>query len=747
MMVAGGVNALKELNLELVEAAKVGDAAKIRGLINNGAEVNFVDDDKRSAISYALENEDEETVFELLQSGASLSIREVGKNVVFLNNHAAFYSDDFLLKLKETSNQILSNLRDPGRALLFNMLNDGIDGVIQSRKIKKYSHILGLSDQEEYAAYNKGKLEGNNAYKSLIYLTDLMSEYYYSLDDNADDKDYFAFMHECFTFCQSLINDYNFNYQSDAAEKFYQRYEEGDMTFISTGFEKHAVGVTVFGYSLVYCNRGDGTLDEHAGTKIYKLKNPIDVEFFNKCIECKNREKSTAIDLHNILQEVVDLDNPIVSLPSKAQEHGNCSFANPKSSIEAMLLLYENGENGDESLKILAEQKSRECYKSFTRFIRDNMAFELVEKANNASTDADINLYIGLIKKVLQQHTGQGARTVDKMFSEIARVQILLGITDKMRHAVLTDDVVQYQLFSLFNYLNNMLDNEVLSNMLQTIQKTIPQYHLLKFAIESGDSGFVEKLLAMNVVDVLEQNPTDGKTPLEYAKKSNNPKMVQIVADAVKEQDRKMLALIRQEGHYWLEGTESDVTKHLKDEPVGTRLFHKADNNAYAMSFIKPDGQVKTMIAHSTAAVEKMAKSKNFKLQHIEYEFTHYKPAQRQRRPLPVLPHRSSHTQTSPLPLNRLGAMTNELNKATALMWKLQTVDAITFFIVHEPYESSTKAKVRCHELNQKGLKSEVIEVNQKFVIRVNEQDALTFIKTQKPTTTTAIKPPRNFSK
>ncbi|MCS5710951.1 hypothetical protein [Candidatus Berkiella aquae] len=237
--------------------------------------------------------------------------------------------------------------------------------------------------------------------------------------------------------------------KAGSSKTFYDRCKKGELTYMTSGCNDppHAVGVAIQGEYLIYCNRGYGLLDEHAGTKIYKLNGPIDAETIRKIIRAFNNSKSTIEDLHETLNRVVDLASPIASLPSKSQEHGNCAFANPKATIEGMLVLLQNGKGDEQNIRkiVNASDKTYEkSYKNLTKHIRDANVNEIIIAAHMASTPQTQQFLLKLIKECIIRGGMAKTRTELKTMGNANRLLHLWeGIPDKMRNDLINDNDIQ----------------------------------------------------------------------------------------------------------------------------------------------------------------------------------------------------------------------------------------------------------------------------------------------------------------
>ncbi len=201
-------------------------------------------------------------------------------------------------------------------------------------------------------------------------------------------------------------------YRTDAAKIFLQQYNENKIAYVSAGWDGdpygHGVGVALYGNYLVYCNRGPGG-DRRSGCKIFEITDTslINEAFFQRL----GSSLDNMNEFHKIIGKVINFKDPIVKFKSKQQNHPNCTFANPKSTIEALILLVQAGPVvSRQALTKLAatEQKSvRRKYKNFTTFIRDREIDELIKNMFYATHPDLLVFYAELTKTIIREHHGK----------------------------------------------------------------------------------------------------------------------------------------------------------------------------------------------------------------------------------------------------------------------------------------------------------------------------------------------------
>lgn len=265
-------------------------------------------------------------------------------------------------------------------------------------------HVLGLTKEIEIEIDNKKiKLEPNGEYNevSMKILIEKLEQYREYTPSTTMEFIYRA-MKRSYDFLK-----YNSNsYKSEAVEAFLQDYQNKKLVCLASGWHRHTVAVGLYGRFLVVTNRGQAG-DPRYGTKIYAIRDTKLID--EKFMKALTGSIANAVDFYNLLKAVVDLRNPLVLLRSKPQKRGNCSFANPKSINEALIILSQIAPfASDQELKnsVLNEHR-RSKYKKFTRFIRAREIDELIKNMFYAKNKNLINFYVTLVKAIIHEHHGK----------------------------------------------------------------------------------------------------------------------------------------------------------------------------------------------------------------------------------------------------------------------------------------------------------------------------------------------------
>ncbi|MCS5710950.1 hypothetical protein [Candidatus Berkiella aquae] len=366
--------------------------------------------------------------------------------------------DSHNMPMSENENSLASTLSLFKRTAIVLGFDNVTLGVKDNKKEDKMAVTIGDN------TYKMG-ISGSSPKGSVKWLNRYLDEY---IRKHAQDEDVSSFLKiaEATKFFTNHHNQYG------SSQAFYDRYKKGELTYMTSGCNTppHAVGIAIQGDYLIYCNRGHGLLDVNQGTKIYKLKKQLDLETIRKINGAFYTSNSTIQDLHNVLNNVVELNNPIVSLPSKGQEHGNCAFANPKAATRAMLVLLQNNGGDEENIKRIVNSPDKayeKSYKDFTKHIRDTNVDELIAAANAPNTPEAEQILFKLIKECLFRGSLANTRTeVKTKDNEERLLKLWDGLPDKMKNELAKDKETELFIGHLsdeenvkFHVLTNQTDN------------------------------------------------------------------------------------------------------------------------------------------------------------------------------------------------------------------------------------------------------------------------------------------------
>lgn len=272
----------------------------------------------------------------------------------------------------------------------------------------RVGHVLGLPNQIDLSIEGKEyqfDTSWNFSHASMMVLCEALGSYAQCYRNSIIDAILISLKINL-----SLFNENASSYKKDAHIVLLKQYHRGELTFISCGWPGHTVGVVLYGNYLIYTNRGEGG-DQRYGSKIFKLfssKN-INGSFMSRLLRALN-----ANEFHRILEQVIDFKKPVVRLFSKPQKYDTCTLANPKSSIEPMMILLEAGYNAsEENIKHVAfKERSRIKYKHCTNYMRDREIDLIVKSMFFANTDFLISFYAKLVSDIILAHHGQRDKTL-----------------------------------------------------------------------------------------------------------------------------------------------------------------------------------------------------------------------------------------------------------------------------------------------------------------------------------------------
>ncbi|HSX20916.1 MAG TPA: hypothetical protein VLG38_07350 [Gammaproteobacteria bacterium] len=246
------------------------------------------------------------------------------------------YRYDICMKaIARLSNQ-LREVREQGGDLLLQYIEETI----------RSGHILGIETTSHIQLQTTNftiNSEGNATLFSHYYLHDILCEYVASDELPLDIQTRLRF--------QEIIR---------ALE-----HKNPVIQIMVTGWGEHDVCLARVKDRLVLSNRGEGFSVKTRGVKIFKLKKDIDLKDFMKPADSDE-------EFEDHLAEFAKITIPEYRFRQiKAQKHGTCSFASPKSLIAPIL-------------KLLGDEDAFGTYKKFTSWMRDKEIDHLLAKLTQA---------------------------------------------------------------------------------------------------------------------------------------------------------------------------------------------------------------------------------------------------------------------------------------------------------------------------------------------------------------------------
>jgi len=269
-------------------------------------------------------------------------------------------------------------------------------------------HVLGITQKIKVKAENNTyyyNTNGNFDEVSMDVLVKKIDGYRQSKPSRTFDLIYQAMKR-----CHNQLELSSNTYQKDAADIFFHQYLNNELTYISTGWPGHTVGVALYGRYLACCNRGQHG-DQTFGCKIFEILDTTKVN--QKYFELLTNSPKNYSEFMIGMLGLVDMSRPILRFRCKGQKRGNCSFVSPKSIIKALIVLMqiEPYASRDELYSAAIREKPRFTYKNFTKYIRDREVDELVKNMFYAQDKILIQFYASLVKAIISEHHGRNHYT------------------------------------------------------------------------------------------------------------------------------------------------------------------------------------------------------------------------------------------------------------------------------------------------------------------------------------------------
>jgi len=256
------------------------------------------------------------------------------------------------------------------------------------------------------------------------------------------------------------------SYRDDAYEKILAQYKNNELTFLSSGWPGHAVGLVLYGDYLIYTNRGDAGFPKF-GSKIFKIadRDKICKNFIRNLLNAQTPEA-----FHRILGRIIDFRKSIFSFLSKYQKYANCTFANPKACVEPMIVLQRAGPFAREKhVKRLAyQEQGRQKYKQFTTFIRDREIDELVKNMFYAKHPHLMVFFAALVKRIIGTHHG-GKNNPTKDQQELRRAFDLFERTPAAIQSIIKTDKAWMSRFTALKNAHPISPNPMLLHQYTTV--------------------------------------------------------------------------------------------------------------------------------------------------------------------------------------------------------------------------------------------------------------------------------------
>ncbi len=290
----------------------------------------------------------------------------------------------------------------------------------------RIGHMIGLSDPIKVSVKGSEfslKPEGNYNQLSLKLILEALDAFRQKSPSEVCD-----IIYEAMKFSHDKMKQTDNIYQEGSEVDLLARFKANQLTFISSGWIGHTVGLVFYGKYLIYCNRRqDG--DQRFGCKIFELTDPLSINaaLFKKL----TNEIKTPEDFKAILKTLVDLQKPVAEFRCRGHKRGTCSFVNPKSAIEAMIVLVKAGHHAtkEKLLEVYNAEFKRKKYKYFSDFMRNREIDELIKDMFYAQDSDLIEFFAQLTMAIINEHHGKSGRKFIKDEHEILRAVDLFDRT------------------------------------------------------------------------------------------------------------------------------------------------------------------------------------------------------------------------------------------------------------------------------------------------------------------------------
>ncbi len=299
-------------------------------------------------------------------------------------------------------------------------------------------HVLGLSEAIKVNVQGRKfdfKFEPEGGYResSIKLLLDFLNQYQQSSRSLLFQKIYQALRTSYL-----LMKFHDHFYKEGSEHQLYAHYKSNQLTPIASGWHQHTIALTFYGKYLVLCNRGEAG-DQRKGCKIYEIKNLalINPDLFKKL----TNPITSPADFNAILEKIIDFKKPVAQFRCKGHKRGTCSFSNPKSMVEALIVLAqaEPFASKEELLKVVMGEDKRKKYKHFSNFMRNREIDELIKNMFYAQDPDLVDFFAELTKEIIREHHGKD-RGFIKDTKEIERaISLYERVPDKVQNLIKTD--------------------------------------------------------------------------------------------------------------------------------------------------------------------------------------------------------------------------------------------------------------------------------------------------------------------
>lgn len=361
----------ENMDTPLMAAARYGNLMAIKWLIENGADVTAVDRFNFTFLELVSKTVNRNAVLQILQDN-NLNTNWF-KDVDTVKEYGHVLGIGFFLKL--------------GNSL-------GLGGIIPVP--------LGKKD-ETVSVYTEG-WGGKKSRKALeIELKKYIER------ENLINTD-FNVIHDA----MNLLTSTQTQSPGDRQEKWYAAYRENKPVVLPISTTGHGLGLAIYKDKLILTDRflpTGGRIDEC--TKIFNLKSTDEATIKNLLSQFTQGSFDSIDDITEVIQKVVDYDNPILLTGDKLQMHGTCSYSNPRSNVEGLLCVMQADRLSGSKEKILeksviaCKQSAHDAYRKFLYSGRYHKARDLIKDMNDAENRGKIpraNMFYHIAESYIKSH-------------------------------------------------------------------------------------------------------------------------------------------------------------------------------------------------------------------------------------------------------------------------------------------------------------------------------------------------------
>lgn len=418
-------------------------------------------------------------------------------------------------------------------------LQEGAVNFIKSKIIKEAGHILGLETQTQYLNLYS---EGNFSFESYTIFKDIINRMFqYNTVPTLLKKHYFSEKVNIQAALDLAIDWLEVN-GNTTHQTLIDHHAAGKLTILPIVYPDHAFPVIIWNDVLIVCNRGA----DHYDDLISVFKIPAPGKLTKAFLEEVMPEVRLPIR-ENVLQSIRnfigDISQPLLTFPSKEQEHGTCSFVNLKSSLKPILCFSELFQSDLEALKFdshflepyldknnnqLSEilektkQYTRKEYKKFTENMRDQEIDKLITEFSNKQSGKDV--YVLTFIEILKKHRGQYHNNTDPETTKNRQS------AEKIFNA-LSDDERGIVLDSVYSRLKYKIDIEHAEAFMKFYKEWDQENQKLQLAqlanvqsIISDVTGFEEESSKPPVLYMKNQEPKEEENTTMPSNKQSNTK-------------------------------------------------------------------------------------------------------------------------------------------------------------------------------------------------------------------------------